>query len=194
MASIRNLVFMNLLLLFNLVVATLEYEFIGPTPTSVGLVGMQRMAPRPTRPPSMVEINGELRKRRLPDSILSIIPNSWCGFVEGYFGKSEAHFLVALRNKAFIRSDNSRIDNPITCSSSSSCVPINNYYYTSILCSSDGDGSTHTLYERCLGYKEWATMSTRRSSDTTVWLEYIFLAPRLWSFVTSDTKTYLVQI
>lgn len=194
MASIRNLVFRNLLLLFNLVAATLEYEFIGPTQTSVGLVGMQRMAPRPTRPPSMVEINGELRKRRLPDSIFSAIPNSWCGFIEGYFSKSEAHFLVALRNKAFIRSDSSRIDSPITCASGSSCLRLSNYYYTSVFCSSNGDDSTPILYERCLGYTEWATRSTRISSVTTFWLEYLFLAPRLWSFVTSDTKTHLVQV
>lgn len=91
MASIRVMEFMNLLLLFNPVAATVEYGFIRPTQTSLTLVGIQPMAPRPTRPPSMDEVNGELRKRRLPDSIYSAIPRSWCAFIEGNFGKFEAH-------------------------------------------------------------------------------------------------------
>lgn len=85
-----------LLLLFNPAATTVGYGFIGPTPTSVGLIGIQRMAPRPTRPPRIDENNGELRKRTVPDSILSAIPPYWCGFIEGNFGKAEAHFLAAL--------------------------------------------------------------------------------------------------
>lgn len=71
MASIR---FINLLLFFNPLTATLGYGFI-----------------RPTRPPSMDEINGELRKRRLPENSHCAIPYSWCAFLEGDFGKSEVH-------------------------------------------------------------------------------------------------------
>lgn len=92
MASIRVIRFMDLLLLFHPVAATLEYGFIRPTPTSVGLVGIQPMAPHPTRPPSMNEINGELRKRRLPDNIYSAIPKSWCAFLEGDWGEPEIHW------------------------------------------------------------------------------------------------------
>lgn len=95
MASIRLMGLINLLLLFNPAAAAMKHGYIGPTATSVGLVGIQRMAPRPTRPPSMEESTGELRKRRLPDSIYSLIPKAWCGFVDGDFGKSEAQSLFA---------------------------------------------------------------------------------------------------
>lgn len=95
MASIRLTGFINLLLLFDPAAAAMKYGYIEPTATLVGLVGIQRMAPRPTRPPIIKESSGELRKRRLPDSIYSLIPKSWCGFIDGDFGKSEAHFLVA---------------------------------------------------------------------------------------------------
>lgn len=91
MASVRVMGFMNLLLLFNPVAATVGYGFIRPTPTLVGLVETQPMAPSTTRPPSVNEINVELRKRRLPDSILSAIPDSWCAFINGDSGKFEAH-------------------------------------------------------------------------------------------------------
>lgn len=94
MASLRLMGLANLLLLLNPVTAVMEYGYIGPTPTSFGLVGIQSMAPRPTRPPNMDENNGELRKRRLPDSIYSRIPKSWCAFVNGDTGEYEAHSLV----------------------------------------------------------------------------------------------------
>lgn len=84
--------FTNLLLVFNLGAAAMGRGYIGPTPTSGDLVGIQiqSMAPRPTRPPSMDENTGELRKR-LTDGI----PYSWCAFIEGDSGKSEDHFLLA---------------------------------------------------------------------------------------------------
>lgn len=94
MALIRLIGLTNLLLLLNLVAAAMEYGYLRPTPTSFGLVGIQSMAPRPTRPPSMDESNGELRKRGLPDSISSLVPKSWCAFIEGNFSKSEARFLA----------------------------------------------------------------------------------------------------
>lgn len=88
MASILVKGFANFLLLLNPVAAAMEYGYsTRHAPTSFGLVGIQSMAPRPTRPPSMDEINGELRKRRLPDSIYSLIPKSWCGFVNGDYSK-----------------------------------------------------------------------------------------------------------
>lgn len=93
----RLMGFTNLLLLFNLAAAAMGRGYIGPTPTSGDLVKIQiqSMAPRPTRSPSMNENIEELRKRRLPDSIYSRIPNSWCAFANGDFGKSEDHFLLA---------------------------------------------------------------------------------------------------
>lgn len=96
MASMRLMGFTNLLLLFNLAAAAMGRGYIGPTPTSGDLVKIQiqSMAPRPTRLPSMDENTEELRKR-LPDSINSRIPKSWCAFVNGDFGKSEDHFLLA---------------------------------------------------------------------------------------------------
>lgn len=90
MASIRVIRFMDLLLLFNPVTATLGYGFIRPTRTSVGLVGIQPMAPHPTRPPSIDEINGELRKRQLP-TLYPYLPDSWCAFLEGDWGEPEVH-------------------------------------------------------------------------------------------------------
>lgn len=96
MASISLMGFTNLLLLFNLGAAAMGRGYIGPTPTSGDLVGIQihSMAPRPTRPPSMDENTGELRKR-LTDGIYSSIPYSWCAFIHGDTGKSEDHFLLA---------------------------------------------------------------------------------------------------
>lgn len=96
MASTRLMGFTNLLLVFNLAAAAMGRGYIGPTPTSGDLVGIQiqSMAPRPTRPPSMDENTGELRKR-LPDSIYSPLPYSWCAFIDGDFGKSEDHFVLA---------------------------------------------------------------------------------------------------
>ena len=94
MASIHLIGFINLLLLINPATAAMAYGYIGPTSTTVGSVGIQIMAPRPTRPPSIDENIGELRKRRLPDSIYSRIPASWCGFVNGDFSKSETHFVA----------------------------------------------------------------------------------------------------
>lgn len=175
MASIPVMGFINLLLLFNPVAATVGYGFIRPTPTTVGLVEIQHMAPRPTRPPSMDEINVELRKRRLPDSIFSAIPKSWCAFLEGDFGKFEAHSSshVRVTKKASIRSDISRIEYPLTCPSSKTCTFISSYIYTSIVCSPYRD-ETATLFKSCLDYIKWLTMSTLRRSDTTVWLECPF--------------------
>ena len=97
MASKRLIGFTNLLLVFSLAAAVMGRGYIGPTPTSGDLVEIQiqNMAPRPTRPPSMDEITRELRKRRLPDSIFSLIPTSWCGLVDGDIGKFEDHFLLA---------------------------------------------------------------------------------------------------
>lgn len=91
---------MGLLLLFNSVAATLGDGFIRPTPTSVGLVGLLSMAPRPTRPPRIDEINGELRKRRIPDNIYCAIPNSWCAFLEGDFGETKVIHCRNLRYEA----------------------------------------------------------------------------------------------
>lgn len=178
MASIPVMGFINLLLLFNPVAATVGYGFIRPTPTSVGLVEIQPMVPRPTRPPSMDEINVELRKRRLPDSIFSALPKSWCAFIEGDTGKFEAHSSSHPRvtKKASIRSDISRIEDPLTCRSSKTCTFISSYIYTSIVCSPYGTDrdETTSLFESCLDYRKWLTMSTRRRSDTTVWLECPF--------------------
>ncbi len=167
MASIRVMEFMNLLLLFNPVAATVEYGFIRPTQSSLGLVGIQPMAPRPTRPPSMDGVNGELRKRRLPDSIYSAIPDSWCAFIEGNFGKSEAHS-PSLRNKPSIRSDISRIEDPLTCRSSQTCVRISSYIYTTLACFPDDDRTT-SIFTTCLDSTKWLFLSTRASSDTAVW-------------------------
>lgn len=91
MASMCLMRFTNLLLLFNLAAAAMGRGYIGPTPTSGDLVKIQiqSMAPRPTRSPSMDDNTEELRKRRLPDSIYSRIPKSWCAFANGNFGKSE---------------------------------------------------------------------------------------------------------
>lgn len=169
MASIRVMGFMNLILLFNPVAATVEYGFIRPTPISLGLIGIQPMAPRPTRPPSIDEINGELRKRRLPDNIYSAIPDSWCAFLDGDFGKSEAHSSshIPLRNKASIRSDISRIASPFTCASSSSqtCVLISSYTYTSIACSPYGidRDDTTTVLKSCLDSTKWLSTALRTS-------------------------------
>lgn len=94
MASISLMVFKNLLLVFNLAAAAMGRGYIGPTPTSGDLVGIQiqSMAPRPTRPPSMDENTRELRKRLT--NIIDI-PYSWCAFIHGDTGKSEDHFLLA---------------------------------------------------------------------------------------------------
>ncbi|MCJ1342838.1 hypothetical protein MMC31_001027 [Peltigera leucophlebia] len=143
MASLRLMGLANLLLLLNPVTAVMEYGYIGPTPTSFGLVGIQSMAPRPTRPPNMDENNGELRKRRLPDSIYSRIPKSWCAFVNG------------------------DTDTPFSCSSKT-CVIISDYlFHTSIACSPFDYGKS-IVYTLCLDSTKYASMSTYKSFDTTV--------------------------
>lgn len=83
------------------------------------------------------------------------------------------HRVFALRNKASIKSDISRIDYPISCPSKSSqtCIITTSYIYTSIACSPYGIDRdvTTTIYETCLDRAQWLSMSTLRSSDTTVW-------------------------
>lgn len=90
--------------------------------------------------------------------------------------------MFALRNKAPITSDISRIEHPLTCPASKTCVWISSYIYTSIACSPHGiDGrETTTLFESCLDFSKWATMTTLSRSDTTVWLECPFSCSRLW--------------
>lgn len=162
MASIRVKGWTNFLLLLNPVAAAMEYGYsTGHAPTSFGLVGIQSMAPRPTRPPSMDEINGELRKRRLPDSIYSLIPKSWCGFVNGDYSKFWGSFpcrITMPQNKVAMRSDISRIDTPISCSSRT-CVVISDYLFTSLACSPYDDGKP-TIYNRCLDSTKYASMPT----------------------------------
>lgn len=170
MVPMRLMRLTNLLLLLNPAGAAMKYGYIGPTPTSFGLVGMQSMAPRPTRPPIMDENNGELRKRILPDSIYSLIPKSWCAFVNGDFGKSEAHILVVkimLQNKVAILSNTSTIDTPISCSTGT-CVVISDYLHTSLACSPYDDGKP-VIYSLCLDFTEYASLLTSPSTDTTVW-------------------------
>lgn len=81
--------------------------------------------------------------------------------------------IFALRNKASIRSDISRIDNPLTCISSNSktCTLITSYSYASFACSPYGINrdSTTTIYKDCLDSTEWRYLSTFTSSDTTAW-------------------------
>lgn len=92
--------------------------------------------------------------------------------------------MFALRNKAPIRSDISRIEYPLTCRSSKTCTFISSYIYTSIACSPYGIDreETTTLFESCLDFRKWSTMTTPRRSDTTVWLECPFSCSRLWPF------------
>lgn len=87
--------------------------------------------------------------------------------------------MFALRNRATIRSDISRIGTPLTCASSRTCTFITSYVYTSIACIDREE--TPTLFLRCLDFRLWNTIASV-SSDTTFWLECPFFCSRLWPF------------
>ena len=79
--------------------------------------------------------------------------------------------IFALRNEASIRSDISRIEDPLTCLSSQTCVKIRSYIYTTLACSPDGvrGDDTTSIFTRCLDSTRWRSLTTRASSDTAVW-------------------------
>lgn len=79
--------------------------------------------------------------------------------------------IFALRNKASIRSDISRIEDPLVCRSSQTCVTITSYTYTTLACSPDdinGDDTT-SIFTTCLDSTKWRSLTTLASADTAIW-------------------------
>lgn len=77
--------FMNAFLLFPLALAM---PWNGPTPTpEAGIMALNGVSPRPTQAPMVGNIPKELLKR---DTYSFPPPLSWCGFINGDYGKFES--------------------------------------------------------------------------------------------------------